>query len=417
LKQFQQSHYLFNLIYRFSLKALNIFLLITISYSSYAADQKSQETSLSKKKQTSDITELESNDQNLETKAKETQVEINAQEAPVIIEIEQEKSKDPQKKPAQSSSGSFYEDFKRQQEETLKQTQLAADESQVNVSRRLHKFSSYVDKFFAEENYVQESYESRLRFSLSNQYQKYATPTLKPRINLSLALPNTKNRWRLQFQSNDDENEEANSGSNSTNKNNSNNDVKDNSFTTALGITLKKSKLVDIRTNIGVKFDTPLDPFARLRLRRSLVLKNTELRLTETFEWLDSIGKNATTQFEIEYPISKNYFFRSKSNATYWDIDSYWSAAQSFTLYDQLSPVSLIAYAVGISAQNEDDLHIRKKDQVNNYWIETRYRKMFYKDWLFYQISPGLVHPREYEFETLPRIELKLEAVYGHLIK
>ena len=52
---------------------------------------------------------------------------------------------------------------------------------------------------------------------------------------------------------------------------------------------------------------------------------------------------------------------------------------------------------------------------TDEYWVEVRYRKNFYKNWLFYQVTPGLTRPREFDFETLPRLELKLEAVYGDL--
>lgn len=305
------------------------------------------------------------------------------------------------------SSGSFYEDFKLQQEQTLQKTRIAADQNQENVSHRLHQFSSYVDNFFADDNYIQESTDSRMRISIANQFQQYETPTFQPRMSLLLALPNTQNRWRIRFQSDDNDEDNSNSDTNLIDS------VNKTTYSTAVSGILRESKLVDIRADAGIKFRTPIDPFTKLRIRRSFLLEKTELRLSEIFQWRDSQGKTATSALEVEYPFTLKYFFRSRSEAVYWDIDSYWSGSQSFTFYHQRSAKSVIAYAIGLDAQDEDELHTRKKDQVNDYWVEVRYRKNFYQDWLFYQISPGLIRPREFEFQTLPRLELKLEVLYG----
>jgi hypothetical protein len=233
-------------------------------------------------------------------------------------------------------------------------------------------------------------------------------------MSLSLALPNTENKWRLRFQSDDDEENEENEGTEGTSGTNLVENVGDSTFTTALGLLLKASDKVDIRFDAGIKFYTPVDPFTRFRVRRSFKFEKVELRFTETLEWRDSEGKSAENKFQFEYPFTANYFFRSGTRATYWDVNSYWSGSQSFTFFNQRSQKSVIAYSIGISGQNEDDLHLRKKDQVNEYWIETSYRKNFYQNWLFYQIKPGISYPREFDFDPLPRIEFKVEAVYGY---
>jgi len=308
-------------------------------------------------------------------------------------------------------STSFYEDFKQQQEETLIKSKEAADENQKNISLRLHRFSNYIDQYFAEENFIEESTDSRMRVSITNTYQKYYDPTFQPRVSLSLALPNTQNRWRIRFQSNDDI--DSSEGNNSdTNLIDSLNET---TYSTAISGIIKASELVNIRLDAGIKFRTPIDPFTNLRFRRSFLFGKTELNLTEILQWRDSEGKTAGSALKIKYPFTINYSFLSNSEVVYWDVDSYWSQSQSFSLYQQLDQRSIIAYSVGVRAQDEDSLHLRKKDQVNEYWVELNYRKNFYQDWLFYQVSPGLVRPRDFDFETLPRLELKLEVLYGNL--
>ncbi len=341
------------------------------------------------------------------------------QNTPASLTVEQKTTSEPTgpvkeiRSNLQHRTQSFYHDFKEQQEKALDITQEAADRSQEDLSERLHKVSGYVDRFFADDSYEQESKDSRMRISLTTRFQKHQDPTFQPRVNLSLALPNTKDRLRLRFQSNDEEDdeEEDNIDTSLTDS------LTETTFATALGLIVLANESLDIRADLGVKFRTPLDPFSRLRLRRSFRIKNIEMRFTETFEWRDSRGKTADSRLEIEYPLNQELFFRTRTDATYWDIDSYWSGSQSLTLYDQLNTKSAIAYSIGISGQNEDELHLRKKDQVNNYWIEFRYRKNFYKNWLFYQITPGVDHPRDFEFSALPRIEFRLEALYGNLIK
>jgi|GEM_PF-4461107 len=292
---------------------------------------------------------------------------------------------------------------------TITRAQRAIDQSQENVSQRLHRFSTYLDKFFADESYVQESQDSRMRVSLITRFEENEDPSFQPRLNLSLSLPNTENRMRLRFQSNDElDTEDDNNVSNNLNES-----VNNTTFSSALGLILLANEKIDIRADIGVKLRNPLDTFSQLRFRKSFQFDDSELRVTETLEWRKSQGKTAETLLEFEYPFNEEYFFRSRSEATYADKKSFWLKSQSLTLYDKLSTNSAIAYSIGATGQNEDTLHTKKKDQVNDYWIETRYRKTFYKNWLSYEITPGLSHPRELEFKSTPRIEFRLEALYG----
>lgn len=382
----QSQHPLF--VIKPQVKVLVVLLIFLSLCVSSAVQVQAQDASPPRQDESKDKVSPSSQD-----KAANTQTETNA-------------DNDPEKIP----ESSFYQDFLRQREETLYKSKKTADQSHVEVSKRLHRFSAYVDKFFVEESYVTESQESRLRVSLVNQYQRHESASLQPRMSLSLALPNTENKWRLNFQSDEELDGEQSTQINATGSNEGT-----SSFITSLGRILKTDEFVDIRFDAGIKFRTPVDPFTRLKARRSFQFEHIEVRLTETFQWRDTEGNTASTLIETEYPFSSNYFFRSRSELIYWDINSFWSMSQSFTLFNQLGPKSIIAYAIGIQGQDEDELHQRSKHQVNEYWIEARYRKNFYQDWLFYQITPGLTHPREYNFESLPRLELKLEAVFGRI--
>jgi len=302
----------------------------------------------------------------------------------------------------------FSEWFRLQQEQASK----IADDSQIKVSERLYKFSTYVDSFFSDSEYEQDSMDSRLRVSVETSFQEHSDPSIRPRLNLSLPLSNSKRKLRLLLQSNDDETQrQENTNINPNLIENST----ETSFSSALGLQVLDSRKFDIRADAGIKFYTPIDPFSKIRMRRSFQFSTAELRFTETLEWRDSEGTSSTLRMEIEYPFKTSYFFRSSSSIIYWDIDSYWAGSQSFTLYDQLDEKSVIAYIIGIQGQNENETHDKKIDIVNYYWIETRYRKNFYKDWLFYEISPGFIYPRTYDFDALPKLELKLEAVYGNI--
>lgn len=298
--------------------------------------------------------------------------------------------------------------FKEQQEQALK----AADESQVEVSERLYKFSTFVDNFFSNSEFEQESEDSRLRVSIDSEFQEHADPSVQPRLNLSLPLSNTKKKLRLLLESNDDENQlQENPNVNSNLAGN----TTEESFSSALGLQILADAKFDIRGDVGIKFYTPIDPFTKIRVRRTFKMDTVEMRLTETLQWRDSEGNSSDLKMEMEYPFRSSYFFRSYSNLTYWDVDSYWAASQSFTLYDQLNEKTVIAYSIGIQGQNENETHDKKIDIVNYYWIETRYRKNFYKDWLFYEVTPGFIYPREYDFDALAKLELKLEAVFGNI--
>lgn len=305
--------------------------------------------------------------------------------------------------------------IKEQRELMIGKTRNVADQSQQNITNRLFRFSSYVDNFYSTPEFENENKQSRMRVSFANTIQRHENPSYKPRLNLSLALPNTQQRLKLRLQSISDNELADETNEESPGESNIIDSVAKNSFSTALGIVLLANKYADIQSDIGVKLRTPPNPFSKLRIRRSFHFYAWELRLTETFLWQKSDGKSATSRMNIEYPINEKYFFRTSTRLTYWDEDSYISALQAFTIFEQKSPLSVIAYSIGANGQNENDTHDLKHSQVNNYWAELRYRKNFYKDWLFYETNPGLIFPKSNDYHLQPRLTVKLEAIYGRV--
>jgi hypothetical protein len=49
--------------------------------------------------------------------------------------------------------------------------------------------------------------------------------------------------------------------------------------------------------------------------------------------------------------------------------------------------------------------------------LSVRFRQRIWRDWLYYEVGPQLVFPREENFDATPGIFLRLEMLFGHYLK
>jgi hypothetical protein len=164
---------------------------------------------------------------------------------------------------------------------------------------------------------------------------------------------------------------------------------------------------------VGSRFVWLPETFVRARFltRRSLV-DNTFISPSVTAFWQDHIGFGVTPQLEFGHPFAQRYIFVWANSATVYRYRSGFLWGTEVSLSRILSPVTAIALAVGASGSTRPSADTdRYNMSPNNYKISFKYRRRFYRPWLFLELIPEANWRRNDtgEREIVPAFTVRLE--------
>lgn len=271
------------------------------------------------------------------------------------------------------------------------------------LSDHLILISNYVDNFFADKRMEEEGSNSKMVLSYLTSYDQFRGAkneyTLKARIH----LPKTEKRLRLIIDSNVDDESVADANT----KNLAVSETRFNELRTALQYILLHSKLWQVSAHTGIRFSIPLNPYAKLRVRRLYFVNSFKLRLIQSVYWYKTEGWGETTSFDIEKSLSKRYFFRSNSQAVAIRDTGQFTFAQTFSIFQDLGKKKIMVYSVGSNA----DLTLPAVTKT--YYFNAKLRHNFYKKWAFYEAVPGVTWERENNFDASAGFLFRLDIVFG----
>lgn len=279
----------------------------------------------------------------------------------------------------------------------------ALDEAHEAVSRRVEAISLWLDRFFAGDRIYQEATGTYARIGTYVRLGESGDSTVGGDLRAKLDLPNTEQRLQLLLEGEpDDEPTRFHDA-----RDNPLRIAQDTTYSAAVRSNLRRTEAWSISTDAGVKFRTPLDPFARLRVRRSFLAGEWVLRATQTLFWFDSDGTGAGTLLEVERPLTKPLFFRSGSQAVWYKRKDAFDVRQSLQWFHVLSRRRGLIYEASVFGSTEP--HMR----ADTYLLNLRYRQLVYRDWLFVEVTPQIVYERENHFDPHHVVTVTLEATFG----
>jgi hypothetical protein len=164
---------------------------------------------------------------------------------------------------------------------------------------------------------------------------------------------------------------------------------------------------------VGSRFVWLPETFVRARFlsRRSLV-GNTFITPSVTPFWQDHLGFGITPQLDFGHPFANDYIFLWANSATVFRNRSGFQWGSEVSLSRILSPVTAIAFAVGATGSTRPSLVVDRFNMgVNNYKATAKYRRNFYRPWLFLELIPETNWRRNVagNREFIPAFTVRLE--------
>ena len=272
-----------------------------------------------------------------------------------------------------------------------------------SLSGQLISASNYLDNFFSDKRMEDEGSKSKVVFSYLAGYDDFRGVSSIYSVTAQLHFPKTQRRLRLVIDGSEDETSEANVDSSEE----AGSENRFEELKAALQYVFVKSKFWQISARTGLRFTVPVDPFAKLRVRRLFFVEGLTLRLTQSVFLYKSDGWGETSAFDIEKRLDDTYFFRSSSRLTAIRDTGERSFLQTWSIFQDIGEKKILVYSLGGSAD------LNSPPSTLLYYLKARFRHNFYKKWAFYELIPILSFDRGNSFEASPGFFIKLDVVFG----
>ncbi len=270
----------------------------------------------------------------------------------------------------------------------------------------------WFDGLFGNPRFDQDSDETFGRLGLFETYDRRDQLDTRFRLRARYALPNMKDRARLTLARGDEQQlvEERPStvarplprGFQS---------VEDDAWLLGLGYSKKSDLQNGFDFGVGVRLNTPIDPYVKSSYRHNFVFSDrTMLRLRETPFWRDSRGLGATTQISLDYLATDSVLLRWNNIGTIAEDTDGLEWSTGFSVYQSLRQRRAISYTALLHGETQADVGLQ------NYGVATRYRQSLFRKWLFMDLSASVTWPRETleeEREINPGVGLGFEMYFG----
>ena len=258
-----------------------------------------------------------------------------------------------------------------------------------------------IDRFFSNQNIVDEGQETRLRVYVKMRVDENDGQRFTAGIRGKLSLPRTEQRLQIIFGQDDDSTTSVN--------------------TVDPNISLRirppsTDPMRQMRFDVGFrKRAGSYQLFGRARHRLTFDRASRwVLSITNSLHYFTKAKTEYRGQITFDWPLSTRFFFRPTTQIRWYQnntdkcndgicIDQY------FTLYERLRQQTTHAIAY-----DAEFFYRNKPGELDDVVLKARYRRTTRRDWLFWEVEPAVHFPAADGHDMTYRITFKLEGVFGH---
>lgn len=283
-----------------------------------------------------------------------------------------------------------------------------------SVSRWIDSSSRNIDGFFGTDDSLNVENRSYLRISHEVEWLESDAIDNDFSARFRLDVPTTRKRLRLIIESDPEETQGtlAEQGADRLRAEQQN----DSNSVIGLSRLGRKDKTQGWANRLGggVKLRWPLDPYLRFTSERLWRLGDGpwQLESYNRLSWFDSDGYSARTRWDIGRPLDDTRHLRYVTQLQWQeeeDILEFYQSAELSRVLGRRSAIRYSAVLVGESGSNP---------RVNDYYLQTLYRRNVHKEILFVDLIPELHFPRDADFSPRWALTLRLELFFrGNIVR
>lgn len=293
-------------------------------------------------------------------------------------------------------------------EETATETVEYFESFHKYVSTNWDETNSRIDSFFASETYEDEIPNSYVRFNFLTAVIEGEGIKNDYNIRFKTDFPNTTRNIQLVFSK--DSTDPADVDGELDPKDITPQDLdktyKDATYSAAIRFLLTENKKWNIHTDTGIKSDLPLNPFVKLRLRRSFPFLIWTTNIIQQVNYYKQERLKESTTFEIHHKVSDIFQLTLDSSLSWtYETDTF-SINHGLTLYQKATDKRAYSYSIGAHASTEPTIF------YDSYSINFGARQLAYKDWFFIQSNIGASFPKSNDFKMKKSVTVSAEVFF-----
>ena len=276
------------------------------------------------------------------------------------------------------------------------------DRSHAAISRGLCWPTRWFDGFFGNpDDEARASAGTYLSVIAGQRWREDGEDGSRLSYNLRVSLPGLERRLSLVFASEDEEGRDRLA---------SDDEEEETAFRAGVRWAVATAENLDIDADATVT--SSIRPVFRLRYRqRWSITEKWVFRFSETLVWRDPDGFYSRSRFDFSRPLMSRSALRFSTRFD-WSEENVeegigWFWSQSASIATRIDRRSALLYQVSVRGYTEPDT------DPSQYLASIRYRRNFWRPWLYYEIEPFVIWPREIDYATTRGIWLRLESRFG----
>ncbi len=267
------------------------------------------------------------------------------------------------------------------------------------ISQSVTALGRNLDAWLSGESIGDNSNETYLRIRLNQQTASFDGYHSRLKIDGSLDLPQTSERWKLIFES---DAAELNSLEGSV--------LRGEPSTESIGgISYQQSTKGSWQLNhsIGFRSRLPADPFYRLKAQYAYQLSDDwSLGYRQKIWHYKSQGWGYNTDVSFNREIDQGKILSVSSEARYQQDRRLTEFSQTIALHKALRQFETLSYELGVLGVNKPNV------RINDYYVGVQYRRAIRDQWLFLELVPQLVVSRDESWRPQPKLIVNLEMLF-----
>jgi len=267
------------------------------------------------------------------------------------------------------------------------------------VSRNVSGIGRGLDDWLAGDSVGERSNQSYLRLKVNQQVSENGDYHSTARLSGRIDLPRATERWKLIFETEQSETDSLRDQRLSN--------IRPSEVSGGFSYELPERNGLRFTHDLGVKGRIPLDPFYRFRTRYGKDLNDTWYFGADQKLWYfhsDGWGQDARIYFSR--PLTETMFVHIDTEVDYKDRYNRFEYAQTVSVHQSLGERETLTYEAGVIGASKPN------PRVENYYVQTVYRRAIYKDWLVMELVPQLIVAREESWDPEPRFQFNLEVYF-----
>ena len=258
----------------------------------------------------------------------------------------------------------------------------------------LMDISSSLDDYISDEQMNREDYHPTYALIEFSAYQnQHENIQFNPKVKIKLKLPKLKDKFRLEFES--DEVHKSNDFIEDKDEN-TNND-----YNLGIGYFKEFKNSVNLKTKVGVKLRSKLDPFIKTILYKTWT-NSDQVSATLKQDIKQSVIKKleSTSSILISKKLNDKYSLHNY-NEYYWQSENKEDTQLSSSLYlnDKINDKNNLTYSLNSSINNVDS-----NLKLKRFSVKIHYRHLL-KEWLYTDVIPENYYKEDLDFK--PRYAIK----------